>query len=83
VSLKWWAERQGVSCADQEAGLDWRVARVTGWAAGEGLAAGRVVTEVRDVTDILSSLCARLFGQCAARNRAARAVRALGRAVPG
>jgi predicted site-specific integrase-resolvase len=126
-----------VSSADQKPDLDRQVARVTAWAAGEGLAVGRVVTEVgsalnghrrkflallrdqsvtvivvehrdrfarfgaeyveaaleaqgrrllvadpsevdddlvRDVTEILTSLCARLYGQRAAGNRAARAV---------
>ena len=126
-----------VSSADQGADLDRQVARVTAWAAGEGLAVGRVVTEVgsaldgkrrkflallrdesvttivtehrdrfarfgaeyveaalsaqgrrllvadpaevdddlvRDVTEILTSLCARLYGRRAAANRAARAV---------
>jgi predicted site-specific integrase-resolvase len=33
---------------------------------------------VRDVTEILTSLCARLYGRRAAANRAARAVEALG-----
>jgi predicted site-specific integrase-resolvase len=37
---------------------------------------------VRDVTEILTSLCARLYGQRAARNRAARAVAALGQDGP-
>jgi predicted site-specific integrase-resolvase len=32
---------------------------------------------VRDVTEILTSLCARLYGRCAAANRAARAVSAV------
>lgn len=129
-----------VSSADQKADLDGQVARVTAWAAGEGLAVGRVVTEtgsalngkrrkflallrdpavttivvehrdrfarfgseyveaalsaqgrrlmvmdpaeldddlVRDVTEILTSLCARLYGRRAAANRAARAIEAL------
>jgi len=35
-----------VSSADQRADLDRQVARVTAWAAAEGLAVGRVVTEV-------------------------------------
>ncbi len=35
-----------VSSADQRADLDRQVARVTAWATGEGLAVGRVVTEV-------------------------------------
>ena len=35
-----------VSSADQRADLDRQVARVATWAAGEGLAVGRVVTEV-------------------------------------
>src|SRR4029453_13431933 len=35
-----------VSAADQKADLDRQVARVTAWATGEGLAVGRVVTEV-------------------------------------
>jgi predicted site-specific integrase-resolvase len=134
-----------VSSADQKADLDRQVARVTAWAAGEGLAVGRVVTEVgsalnghrrkflgllrdpsvtvivvehrdrfarfgaeyveaalsaqgrrlavadpsevdddlvRDVTEILTSLCARLYGRRAAANRAARAVAALGQDDP-
>jgi predicted site-specific integrase-resolvase len=129
-----------VSSADQRAGLDRQVARVTAWAATEGLAVGRVVTEVgsalngkrgkflallrdpsvtvivaghrdrfarfgagyveaalpaqgrrllvvdpsgvdddlvRDVTGILTSLCARLYGRGAAANRAQRAVEAV------
>jgi predicted site-specific integrase-resolvase len=129
-----------VSSADQKADLDRQVARVTAWAAAEGLAVGRVVTEVgsalngkrrrflallrdpavttivvehrdrfarfgaeyveaalsaqgrrlmvmdpaevdddlvRDVTEILTSLCARLYGRGAAANRAARAVAAV------
>jgi predicted site-specific integrase-resolvase len=129
-----------VSSADQRSDLDRQVARVTAWAAGEGLAVGRVVTEVgsalngkrrkflallrdqsvtaivvehrdrfarfgaeyveaalsaqgrrllvvdpaevdddlvRDVTEILTSLCARLYGRRAAANRAARAVEAI------
>jgi predicted site-specific integrase-resolvase len=37
---------------------------------------------VGDVTEILTSLCARLYGQRAARNRAARAVAALGQDGP-
>ncbi len=126
-----------VSSADQRPDLDRQVARVTAWAAGEGLAVGRVVTEVgsalngqrrkflallrdgsvstivvehrdrfarfgaeyveaalsaqgrrllvvdpsgvdddlvRDVTEILTWLCARLYGRRAAANRARRAV---------
>jgi predicted site-specific integrase-resolvase len=125
-----------VPSAGQEPGLDRQVARVTAWAAGEGLAAGRVVTGagsalngkrrkflallrdeavtvivaghrdrlarfgagyagaalgargrrllvadpsgadgglVRDVTGVLTSRCARLHGQRAAGDRAARA----------
>ena len=127
-----------VSSADQRPDLDRQVARVTGWATGQGLSVDRVVTEVgsalnghrreflallkdktvativvehrdrfarfgaeyvqaaleadgrrllvvdpaevdddlvRDVTEILTSLCARLYGRCAAANRAARAVK--------
>lgn len=126
-----------VSSADQRTDLDRQVARVTAWAAGQGLAVTRVVTEigsalngrrkkfltllrdptvttivvehrdrftrfgaeyveaalaaqgrrllvvdpaevdddlVRDVTEILTSLCARLYGRRAAANRARRAV---------
>ena len=37
---------------------------------------------VRDVTEILTSLCARLYGRRAAANRVARAVAALGRDGP-
>jgi putative resolvase len=129
-----------VSSADQRADLDRQVARVTGWATGQGLTVGRVVTEVgsalngkrkkflalladptvttvvvehrdrfarfgaeyveaalaaqgrrllvvdpaevdddlvRDVTEILTSLCARLYGRRAAANRARRAVEAI------
>ena len=129
-----------VSSAGQKADLDRQVARVTAWAASEGFAVGRVVTEVgsalngkrrkflallrdesvavivvehrdrfarfgaeyveaalsaqgrrllvvdpaevdddlvRDVTEILTSLCARLYGRRAAANRAARAVAAV------
>jgi predicted site-specific integrase-resolvase len=129
-----------VSSTDQRADLDRQVARVTAWAAGEGLAVGRVVTEVgpalngkrrkflallrdesvtvivvehrdrfarfgseyveaaleaqgrrllvvdpsevdddlvRDVTEILTSLCARLYGRRAAANRAERGVAAV------
>jgi predicted site-specific integrase-resolvase len=40
-----------VSSADQRADLDRQVARVTTWAAGEGLAVGRVVTEVGSALD--------------------------------
>jgi predicted site-specific integrase-resolvase len=132
-----------VSSADQKNDLDRQVARVTTWAAGEGMTVGRVVTEigsalngkrreflallrdpavttivvehrdrfarfgadyveaalsaqgrkllvmdpaevdddlVRDVTEILTSLCARLYGRRAAANRAARAVEAATRA---
>jgi predicted site-specific integrase-resolvase len=132
-----------VSSADQEDDLDRQVARVTTWAAGEGMTVGRVVTEigsalngecrkflallrdpavttivvehrdrfarfgaeyveaalsaqgrkllvmdpaeadddlVRDVTEILTSLCARLYGRRAAANRAQRAVEAATRA---
>ena len=126
-----------VSSAGQRSDLDRQVARVTAWAAGEGLAVGRVVTEVgsalngkrreflallrdesvttivvehrdrfarfggeyveaalsaqgrrllvvdpsevdgdlvRDVTEILTSLCARLYGRRAAADRVKRAV---------
>jgi predicted site-specific integrase-resolvase len=129
-----------VSSADQRADLDRQVARVTEWVTGQGLAVGRVVTEVgsalngkrkkflalladpavatvvvehrdrfarfgaeyveaalaaqgrrllvvdpaevdddlvRDVTEILTSLCARLYGRRAAANRAKRAVDAI------
>jgi predicted site-specific integrase-resolvase len=134
-----------VSSADQKPDLDRQVARVTAWATGQGLAVGRVVTEVgsalngrrreflallgdpsvaviavehrdrfarfgaeyveaalsaqgrrlavadpsevdddlvRDVAEILTSLCARLYGQRAAENRAARAIAALGQDGP-
>jgi predicted site-specific integrase-resolvase len=134
-----------VSSADQKADLDRQVARVTAWATGEGLAVGRVVTEVGsalgghrkkflallrdrqvssivvehrdrfarfgaeyveaalvaqgrrllvvdpaevdddlvgDVTEILTWLCARLYGRRAAGNRARRAVDTLSQATP-
>jgi predicted site-specific integrase-resolvase len=134
-----------VSSADQHSDLDRQVARATAWAAGEGLAVGRVVTEVgsalngkrrkflallrdesvttivvehrdrfarfggeyveaalaasgrellvvdpsevdddlvRDVTEILTSLCARLYGRRAAGNRARRAIAAVTGAAP-
>jgi predicted site-specific integrase-resolvase len=129
-----------VSSADQKADLDRQVARVTAWAAAEGMPVARVVTEVgsalngkrrkflgllrdetvttivvehrdrfarfgaeyveaalsaqgrkllavdpaevdddlvRDVTEILTSMCARLYGRRAAANRAARALAAM------
>jgi predicted site-specific integrase-resolvase len=129
-----------VSSAGQEPDLDRQVARVTAWAVSQGLAVGKVVTEVgcapdgkrgkflallrdpsvtvivaehqdrfarfgaeyveaalaaqgrrllaadppqadddlvRDVTEILTSLCARLYGRRAAADRAARAVEAI------
>jgi predicted site-specific integrase-resolvase len=37
---------------------------------------------VRDVAEILTSLCARLYGRRAAANRAARAVAAIEQDVP-
>ncbi|WP_041451174.1 IS607 family transposase [Hoyosella subflava] len=129
----------GVSSADQKAGLDRQVARVTAWAASERIGVGKVVTEVgsalnghrgkflallrdpivtrivvehrdrfcrfgsecvqaalaanggalvvvdscevdddlvRDMTEILTSMCARLYGKRAAVHRAKRAVAA-------
>jgi predicted site-specific integrase-resolvase len=129
-----------VSSADQKPDLDRQVARVTAWAASQGLPVGKVVTEVgsalnghrrkflallrdkqvdtivvehrgrfarfgaeyveaalsaqgrrllvvdaaevdddlvRDVTEILTSLCARLYGRRAAANRAARGIAAI------
>lgn len=128
-----------VSSADQKAGLDRQVARVTAWATAEQIAVDRVVTEVgsalnghrrtflallgdpsvgrivvehrdrfcrfgseyveaalaaqgrelvvvdsaevdddlvRDMTEILTSMCAGLYGKRAAANRAKRAVAA-------
>ena len=65
-----------VSSADQKPDLDRQVARVTAWAAGEGLAVGRVLTE------ILTSLCARLYGRRTAGNRARRAVEAVTENLP-
>jgi predicted site-specific integrase-resolvase len=129
-----------VSSADQAGDIDRQVARVTAWAARNGLVVGRVVTEVgsalngkrrkflallrdqsvttivvehrdrfarfgaeyveaalaahgrrllvadpsevdddlvRDVTEILTSLCARLYGRRAAAHRAERAIATL------
>jgi putative resolvase len=129
----------------QRTDLDRQVARVTGWATGQGGAIGRVVSEVgsaldgkrkkflalladptvstivvehrdrfarfgaeyveaalaaqgrrllvvdpaevdddlvRDVTEILTSLCARLYGRRAAADRAKRAVEAIAGAAP-
>ncbi len=134
-----------VSSADQRSDLDRQVARVTAWAAAEGLPVGRVVTEVgsalngkrrtflallrdnsattigvehrdrfarfgaeyveaalaaqgrrllvvdpsevdddlvRDVTEIPTSLWARLYGRRAAANRAAKAIAAATREDP-
>jgi predicted site-specific integrase-resolvase len=128
-----------VSLADQKAGLDRRVARVTAWAAAEQIPVAKVVTEVgsalnghrrkflallrdptvsrivvehrdrfcrfgsgyveaalaaqgrqlvvvdsaevdddlvRDMTEILTSMCVRLYGRRAAQNRAERALAA-------
>jgi predicted site-specific integrase-resolvase len=59
-----------VSSADQKADLDRQVARVTAWATGQQMPAGRVVTE------LLISMCARLCGRRAAANRAGRALAA-------
>ena len=134
-----------VSSADQRSDLDRQVARATAWASGEGLAVGRVVTEVgsalngkrskflallrdesvttivvehrdrfarcgaeyveaalaasgrkllvvdpsevdddlvRDATEILTSLCASLYGRRDAANRARRAVAAVTGGAP-
>ena len=134
-----------VSSADQKPDLDRQVARVTAWAASQGLPVGKVVTEVgsalngkrrkflallrdpsvtviavehrdrfarfgaeyveaalaaqgrrllvadpseadddlvRDMSEILTSLCARLYGRRAAADRAARAIEALGQDGP-
>jgi predicted site-specific integrase-resolvase len=63
-----------VSSADQKAALDWQVARLTIWATAQQ---GRelVVVDstevdydlVRDMTEILTPMCARLNGKRAAQ----------------
>ena len=87
-----------VSSHDQRADLDRQVARVTEWATGSGhqsalAAAGRRVLVVdpgetaddlvRDMIEVLTSMCARLYGRRGARNRAMRAVTAAKRGDGG
>ena len=57
-----------VSSHDQRAGLDRQVARLT---ADDDL--------VRDVTEVLTSFCARRYGRRPARNRAVKALRCAAR----
>jgi len=57
-----------VSSHDQRAGLDRQVARLT---ADDDL--------VRDVTEVLTSFCARRYGRRSARNRAEKALRCAAR----
>jgi len=57
-----------VSSHDQRADLDRQVARLT---ADDDL--------VRDVTEVLTSFCARLYGRRSARNRAEKALRCAAR----
>jgi predicted site-specific integrase-resolvase len=59
-----------VSSADLRADLDRQVAWVTAWATGQQMPVERVVTE------ILTSVCARLDGKRAAADRAGRALAA-------
>ena len=59
-----------VSSADQKADLDRQVARVTAGATAEQISVDKVVTE------ILTSMCARVYGKRAAGNRAKRALAA-------
>jgi putative resolvase len=61
-----------VSSHDQRADLDRQVARLASWATGHGHQVDEVVIEV------LTSMCARLYGRPGARNRAMRAVTAAG-----
>jgi predicted site-specific integrase-resolvase len=72
-----------VSSADQKADLNRQVARVTAWATAEQIPVDEVVTDaevdddlVRDMTEILTSMSARLYGKRAAAHRAQRAVAA-------
>src|SRR6266542_2959053 len=73
-----------VSSHDQRADLDRQVARVTRWATQEGLTVRVVVADagettddlMRDMIDVLTSFCVRLYGRHGARNRAMRAVTA-------
>lgn len=81
-----------VSCADQNAGLDGQVARVTAWATTQQIPVDKVVTEVGSALNgyrrkFLALLrdpsvtrivveCARLYGKRGAQNRARRAVTA-------
>jgi predicted site-specific integrase-resolvase len=68
-----------VSSAGRRRGLDRQVARVTAWATYPSEVDGDLVG---DVTEILTSLCARLYGRRAAAGRAGRAVEALGQDGP-
>lgn len=79
VNLSGWARRQGVSCQTA-----WR------WVKKGTMPVHRQVIRVVEganrlglaVAEVLMSMCARLHGQRAAKNRAARAVRvATGEAV--
>lgn len=72
-----------VSSADQKAGLDRQVARVTAWATSQQIPLDEVVVDsaevdddlVRDMT-IVASRCARWYGKRAAANGAKRVVEA-------
>jgi len=68
-----------VSSHDQRGDLDRQVARLTEWATAQGMVVSEVVTKleddlVRDMTEVLTSFCARLYGRRGARNRAIKAL---------
>ena len=68
-----------VSSHDQKAGLDRQVARLPAWTVQAGLPVVGVEAEagsdlVRDMIEVLTSFCARLYGRRPARNRALKAV---------
>jgi predicted site-specific integrase-resolvase len=71
-----------VSSADQRADLDRQVARVTAWATAQQIPVDKVVVEVGPAlsghrsSEILTSMCARLYGMRAAGSRTERALAA-------
>jgi predicted site-specific integrase-resolvase len=59
-----------VSWADQKAGCGRQMARVSAWATAHAAVDDDLV---RDMSEILTSMCARLYGKRAAQNRVKRA----------